>query len=77
MALYAKCVTVRDAQILERDRLRQEAKAEERRLDAEMSALRLKQQQDADSRDASRTKDSRAGAKVIIQQIQVRPCRCL
>lgn len=72
MMHYAQCVTIRDAQVLEKSRLAQRAAEEERRLDAAMEAERVRTLKLQEEREAARAEEQRLGASVIIQQIQER-----
>lgn len=75
MMLYAKCATIRDKQIAEKQRIRQQKEDDERRLDAMMELERLriiKSEEDA----AYKAKaERRAGASVIVDQIRERENR--
>lgn len=69
---YAKCVTVRDAQILEKKALSAEKAEEERRLDMMMELERLKALRMYEEREAKRHEDQKKGAAVIKAQIEER-----
>lgn len=70
--LYAKCVTVRDAQILEKKALKEEHCEEERRVDMMMELERLKALRMYEERESKRVEDRRKGAAVIRAQIEER-----
>lgn len=69
---YAKCVTVRDAQILEKKALAAEKAEEDRRLDMMMELERLKALRMYEEREAKRHEDQKKGAAVIRAQIEER-----
>jgi hypothetical protein len=72
MAQYAKCVTIRDQQLLEKQQRREEDRAEQRRLDTLMEIERVRATRDQDERDRFRAQEQRLGAAVIIQQMKER-----
>lgn len=72
MMLYAKCVTIRDAQVKEKERRRKENIQEESRLDKAMEVERVKTLQMYEERETLRKEEQRVGALVITQQIQER-----
>jgi hypothetical protein len=72
MILYAKCATIRDMQLQEKLRMQEGAEAEERRIDLEMEATRIRNIKEVDERDRVRKEERRTGALHIIQQIQER-----
>jgi len=72
MMLYAKCVTIRDAQVKEKERRRRENTDEQGRLDKAMEVERVKTLQMYEERDRLRKEEQRVGALVITQQIQER-----
>ena len=72
MTLYAKVVTVRDKQLDENKVLEQEWVTEQKRLDLMMEIERLKALKAEDEREKLRVEAQRRGAKVIIEQIQMR-----
>lgn len=72
MALYSKCVTIRDAQIEERRHVLEEQMEEDRRLDLMMEAERIKALQAYEDRQASRKEEQRRGALVLQAQIEER-----
>merc|ERR1719329_1060145 len=69
---YAKCVTIRDAQISEKVEMQQEMEEEERRLDTIMEIERVKAIQRASEVEAAKAKERREGALVIVDQIKIR-----
>ena len=75
MMAYAKCVTIRDAQIGEKMELQNERLAEERRLDAIMEIERVKAIQRAGEVEAAKAKARRDGALVVVDQIKEREAR--
>lgn len=70
--LYAKCVTVRDAQILEKKAIRSEDAEEARRQDMMMELERLKALRMYEERELKRIEDRKKGAAVIRAQIEER-----
>jgi hypothetical protein len=72
MMAYAKCVTIRDAQISEKVEMQQEMEEEERRLDTIMEIERVKAIQRASEVESAKAKERRSGALVIVDQIKVR-----
>lgn len=72
MMLYAKCVTIRDAQVKEKERRRKEDLSEQARLDKAMEVERIKTLQMYEEREKLRKEEQLVGAQVIIQQIQER-----
>lgn len=72
MALYAKCVTIRDAQILEKQRRKEEELQEDRRLDNVMELKRLRELKVYEDRDKLRAAEQKIGSRIIIQQMQER-----
>lgn len=72
MMLYAKCVTIRDAQVKEKERRRQEEIDEQARLDKAMEVERIKTLAMYAEREKLRQEEQRVGALVITQQIQER-----
>lgn len=70
--LYAKCVTVRDAQILEKQAIKGESAEEDRRMDMAMELERLKALRMYEERESKRVEDRRKGAAVIRAQIEER-----
>ena len=72
MMAYAKCVTIRDAQISEKVEIQQEMEEEERRLDTIMEIERVKAIQRASEVEAAKAKERREGALVIVDQIKIR-----
>merc|ERR1719329_1225684 len=69
---YAKCVTIRDAQISEKVEMQSEMEEEEQRLDTIMEIERVKAIQRASEVEAAKAKERREGALVIVDQIKVR-----
>mmetsp|Transcript_19439 Transcript_19439/g.27267 ORF Transcript_19439/g.27267 Transcript_19439/m.27267 type:complete len:521 (-) Transcript_19439:237-1799(-) len=72
MMLYAKCVTIRDAQVKEKERRENEEEEEQKRLDKAMEVERIKTLQMFEEREKLRQQEQRQGALVIVQQIQER-----
>lgn len=70
--LYAKCVTVRDAQVLEKKAIHSEKSEEERRIDMAMELERLKALRMYEERELKRIEDRKKGAAVICAQIEER-----
>jgi len=72
MMLYAKVVTIRDAQCTEKKVIEKERQEEERRLDTIMEIERLKALQMYAEREKKQSQDRRLGASVITDQIRER-----
>lgn len=72
MMQYAKCVTIRDAQILEKQQLQEEAAAEDRLLDMMMEVERVKAIKMEAQKNQLRTAERKAGAAVLMKQIAER-----
>ena len=72
MMAYAKCVTIRDAQISEKVEMQMEMEEEERRLDTIMEIERVKSIQRTAEVEAAKAKERRSGALVIVDQIKER-----
>ena len=72
MMLYAQCVTIRDAQILEKQRIADALIEDEKRMDLAMEVERVRTLKLMEERDAARAQEQRLGASVIITQIQER-----
>lgn len=70
--LYAKCVTVRDAQIMEKSALKSERAEEDRRMDMMMELERLKALRMYEEREVKRIEDRKKGAAVLRAQIEER-----
>ena len=70
--LYTKCVTIRDAQIKEKQSISSERAEEEARLDMAMEMERLKALKMYDEREQKRIENRRKGAAVIRAQIEER-----
>merc|ERR1719454_654885 len=70
--LYAKVVTIRDAQMNEKKIMEKERQEEERRLDTVMEIERLKALKMYEEREAKSKLDRKLGASVIIDQMQER-----
>jgi len=70
--LYAKCVTVRDAQVLEKKALVAEKVEDERRIDMAMELERLKALRMYEEREVKRVEDRKKGAAIICAQIEER-----
>jgi len=72
MMQYAKCVTIRDAQILEKQQIQQQLAEEERRLDLMMDVERVKNIKLTQEQERQRAVERKQGAMVIIHQIAER-----
>lgn len=72
MMLYAKCVTIRDNQIEEKQCLRGDEADETRRLDLMMEIERLKTLEIYEQREAKRVEDRKKGAAMLQRQIEER-----
>lgn len=72
VVLYAKCVTVRDAQVTEKKSLQSEKLEEERKMDMAMELERLKALRMYEERELKRIEDRKKGAAVIRAQIEER-----
>mmetsp|Transcript_15678 Transcript_15678/g.42993 ORF Transcript_15678/g.42993 Transcript_15678/m.42993 type:complete len:514 (+) Transcript_15678:255-1796(+) len=72
MCLYAKVVTIRDAQVNEKKIIEKERQEEERRLDTIMEIERLKALKMYEERERRRAEANRLGSMVIIDQIKER-----
>lgn len=70
--LYAKCVTVRDAQVKEKQSIAGERSEEERKMDMAMELERLKALRMYEERELKRIEDRKKGAAVIRAQIEER-----
>lgn len=70
--LYAKCVTVRDAQVMEKQAIKSEIAEGERRIDMAMELERLKALRMYEEREQKRIEDRRKGAAIIRAQIEER-----
>ncbi|KAI9219281.1 tumor suppressor, Mitostatin-domain-containing protein [Blastocladiella britannica] len=72
LILYAKCVAIRDAQVEEKQLIRQERKLEDQRLDAMMEEERQADLRRMENRQQARVSEMRRGAQVIERQIAER-----
>jgi len=72
MQLYAKCVTIRDAQIEEKKHMMMEEEEEERRLDLMMEIERLKALEHYEDRERQRAAERVIGAQMLQEQIDER-----
>ena len=72
MVLYSKVVTIRDKQLEENKRLESEWIEEQKKLDLMMEIERLKVLQEEEEREIRKVAARKAGAQVIIDQIQER-----
>eukprot|EP00755_Sulcionema_specki_P039555 Sspe_Gene.113042::Locus_96919_Transcript_1_1_Confidence_1.000_Length_759::g.113042::m.113042 len=70
--LYTKCVTIRDAQIAEKQAINYEKAEEEKRLDMVMEMERLKALKMYEEREMKRIENRKRGAAVIRAQIEER-----
>eukprot|EP01060_Flectonema_neradi_P041275 TRINITY_DN974_c0_g2_i1.p1 TRINITY_DN974_c0_g2~~TRINITY_DN974_c0_g2_i1.p1 ORF type:complete len:481 (+),score=147.68 TRINITY_DN974_c0_g2_i1:61-1503(+) len=70
--LYTKCVTIRDAQIKEKQAIAYEKQEEEKRLDMMMEMERLKALKMYEEREQKRIENRKRGAAVIRAQIEER-----
>jgi hypothetical protein len=64
MTLYAKCVTIRDQQLLEKKRMREQAIKEDKRADAAMEVERIKALKVLEQRERTRAIESRKAASI-------------
>ena len=65
MMLYSKCVTIRDAQLLEKKHMMLEDEEEQRRLDLAMEIERIKALENFEERERQRKEERMLGAKVL------------
>ncbi|EFC44289.1 hypothetical protein NAEGRDRAFT_67854 [Naegleria gruberi] len=72
MALYSQCVTIRDKQLEEKQRIIYEKQEEDRRLDELMELERLKAIKMYEQREKKRQEDRRNGSLVIKEQMKER-----
>lgn len=72
LIMHAKCVAVRDLQILEKNAIKAELKAEEARLDAMMERNRIDGIKKMQEREEQRQRALKRGAEIIEQQIAQR-----
>lgn len=72
MMLYAKCVTIRDAQVAEKRSIQRETEEEERRMDVAMEIDRVKALEAYEERERRRAEEQRKGAAIIVDQIHER-----
>jgi hypothetical protein len=72
MALYAKCVTIRDAQLLEKARMQEARDAEDARINMEMEMERRRAIKEEEEKERIKAQEQRLGARVIIQQMAER-----
>jgi hypothetical protein len=72
MMAYAQCVTIRDAQLREKARMKQCLAEFNKNADLEMEVARIRQIRMLEEREVIRQKERQVGARVIIQQIQER-----
>ena len=72
MMLYAKCVTIRDAQGAEKRSIQRETEEEERRMDVAMEIDRVKALEAYEERERRRAEEQRKGAAIIVDQIHER-----
>lgn len=70
--LYAKCVTVRDAQVMEKKSIKAEQSEVDRKMDMAMELERLKALRMYEERELKRIEDRKKGAAVIRAQIEER-----
>lgn len=69
---YAKCATIRDAQLEEKKSLQRQAEEEEMRLDEVMEHERVRAVDLYEQREAQRAVDRKHGKDVIVEQIKAR-----
>lgn len=72
MVLYAKCVAIRDKQLAEKQRMKEEMKEQERLLDTMMEFERQNEIKRLRQRDRERVAEQKQGASVIVRQMQER-----
>ncbi len=72
MMLYSKCVTIRDAQLLEKQLIQHEQMLVEQRIDMAMEQERQKAIRIYEERDIKRMAERRQGAIILKKQIQER-----
>lgn len=72
MLTYAKCATIRDAQLEEKARLKEEQKREDMRMALALEARRLEEMDRIQSTERARSAKQRQGARVVITQIEER-----
>eukprot|EP00455_Lapot_gusevi_P038192 TRINITY_DN4278_c0_g1_i1.p1 TRINITY_DN4278_c0_g1~~TRINITY_DN4278_c0_g1_i1.p1 ORF type:complete len:528 (-),score=158.40 TRINITY_DN4278_c0_g1_i1:504-2030(-) len=72
MMLYARCVTIRDAQLQEKRQLAREREEEEKRLNALMEVERIEALRAAEERERARQIEQKRGASIIVQQMDER-----
>lgn len=75
MMLYAKCVTIRDAQLKEKARQAAKAKEDALELDHQMEAERVRALRAYEAREAARLAEQKAGAATIVGQMEARERR--
>merc|ERR1711959_586547 len=69
---YAKCATIRDAQLEEKKALQRQTEEEEMRLDEGMEQERVRAVELYEQREAQRAVDRKHGQDVIVEQIKAR-----
>lgn len=72
LILYAKCVTIRDDQVIEKELIKKEIKEEDKRLDALMEIERVVELKKLEQREAIRKERIRQGGLQICAQIKER-----
>jgi len=72
MQLYAKCVTIRDAQLLEKQLLAKQKEEEERQMDLAMEEERVRALSMYEERELRKEEERKAGAAIIRRQIEER-----
>lgn len=72
MVAYAQCVTIRDAQIREKEMMQEQLAEANRQQDLAMEVERVKQLRMHQEREKIRAAEQRIGAQVIVKQIQTR-----
>ncbi|QDZ25307.1 cilia- and flagella-associated protein 45 [Chloropicon primus] len=72
MLLYAKCVTIRDQQIMDKQRMMEAEEEEERKMDLVMEIERIKALQAYGEREVQRAAERKRGAQILNMQIQER-----
>lgn len=77
MVNYAKCVTVRDKQLIEKQRILQQKIEEEKRLDLMMEVERLRKIKEAEETQAVKKVEVKKGRDVIIDQMKERELKRL
>ncbi|CAD8168660.1 unnamed protein product [Paramecium pentaurelia] len=72
MVMYAKCVTIRDKQLQEKQQLKEEFKNQEKRKDLMMEIERLKSVKYYEEKDVQHKQELKEGHGIIVEQIKER-----